>query len=221
MKLKIGNVLAIVALVFVTGCATSRSVVSVGNPTAYNNTNPSDGIAVKIVATDARSFELKPATPDIPSLKDGAIGNTAVTSRAIGRKRNGYGKALGDVLLPDGQTVAMITQNALANGFRQAGYRVLNAGDPGFDQAVQVDAQVRQYWSWVSIGFWAITLHCRVEAEMTAPLDGLRTGLHVDALAEKQAAAAFEEDWQNIANEGLSVFTTNVAQKLPRHTAAR
>jgi len=219
MKFKV--LLALGALIMVTGCATSRSVVSLGTQPAYNNANPVEGTAVKITAVDARVFELKPSTPDIPSLKDGAIDNKDTTSRAIGRKRNGYGKALGDILLPEGQTVSNVVGGAVTNAFRQAGYRVLSPGDAGYDQAVPVDAQIKQYWSWVNMGFWTIKLSCRSEVLVTAPLPGLKAGLNVQSLAEKSTAAAFESDWQDIATEGLAKLTTDLASKLPRQTAAQ
>ncbi len=51
---------------------------------------------------DDRKFQDKPASADIPSLK-GEQSNATVEekARAVARKRNGYGKALGDILLKD------------------------------------------------------------------------------------------------------------------------
>lgn len=219
--MKMNLAMALAALVMVTGCATSRSVVSVGSQSSYNSANPTEGVAVRIETVDARTFEMKPPTPDIPSLKDGAITNTATTSRAIGRKRNGYGKALGDILLPEGQTVAMVAGDAITDGFRQSGYRVLKAGDAGYEQAITVSAKVKQYWAWVDIGFWALTLHSRAEVVLTSSLKGLESGLIVQSEAKKQSGAAFETDWQDIANKGLVELTREITRKLPRQTAAQ
>jgi hypothetical protein len=219
MKLHVKLLLSIVAAMLLAGCATSRSVVAVQAAPSYQSANPADGTAIKLVTTDVRKFELAPATPDIPSLKNGEITNTAITSRAIARKRNTYGKALGDVLLPEGQTVATTVESAVAAGFREAGYRVLRPGDPGFEDAVAVDAQVNQYWSWTNMG-WALTLNCRSEVTLTAPLPGMETGLNVTALADKSVQAAFESDWQDIASRGLTELTRSVSHALPRRTAA-
>lgn len=218
MKMKL--VMALTALVMVTGCATSRSVVSVGAQGSYNNANPAEGVAVKIETVDARTFEMKPPTPDIPSLKDGAITNQATTSRAIGRKRNGYGRALGDILLPEGQTVAQVAGDAIEHGFRQSGYRVLKTGDAGYERAISVSAKIKQYWAWVDIGFWALTLHSRAEVVLTSSLAGLESGLVVESEAQKQSGAAFETDWQDIATKGLTELTSEIAKKLPRQTVA-
>ncbi len=147
------------------GCAVGRSVVPLDQVQAIQN--PASGIAVKIKSVeDARVFEAAPKDPSTPSLQDGEIGNSAITARAIARKRGGFGKALGDILLPEGQTVAAVMQDSIGNGFRKAGYRVLQPGDQGYEQAVAVDAWVRQYWTWVNFGFWALTVHCRAEVDL-------------------------------------------------------
>ena len=86
-----------------TGCATSRGILEV--PLTVGD-NPAQGREVKIVrVSDRRTFQMKPPDPSTPSLKDEAIDNPAITSRAIARKRSGYGMAMGDILLPEGQTV--------------------------------------------------------------------------------------------------------------------
>lgn len=207
---------AVAVLLLLCGCATSRSVLAVNTAPQYQTANPEVGQAVKLNVVDARAFELRPATPDIPSLKNGEIGNTAITSRAIARKRNGYGKALGDVLLPEGQTVALVVGNAIAEGFKGAGYRIVVAGDPAYDSAVSVDATINQYWSWVDMGFWALTLNCRVDVTLTSSLSGLEQGLTTLVAPSKQAGAAFESDWQDIATTGLNELTREIIQKLPR-----
>ena len=97
-------------LLLVSGCATNRGIIDVRvTPTP----DPQGKVMVKIVrVTDQRTFELRPDVASIPSLKDGQIDNKAITSRAIARKRNGYGKALGDILLPEGRTVEDLVEEA-------------------------------------------------------------------------------------------------------------
>lgn len=100
---KFGLLLMGVLILAMTGCATNRWVLNfVVPPTS----NPKNGTPVKIVkVTDLRKFELAPKQPNIPSLKNGEITEKAITSRAIARKRNSYGMALGDIPLPEGRTV--------------------------------------------------------------------------------------------------------------------
>lgn len=82
-----------------TVCATSRGVVV---PQMTTGTNPQQGVAVRIVTVeDKRIFQIKPKDPSIPSLMDDNIGDKDLKSRAVGRKRNSFGKVLGDVMLPE------------------------------------------------------------------------------------------------------------------------
>ena len=100
-------VLLVLMLISLSACAVDRSTVSVDAP--ENISNPSNGVEVKLASvTDGRVYEFQPATPDIPSLSEDEIVNADIKARAFARKRNSYGKALGDVILPEDQTVAEI-----------------------------------------------------------------------------------------------------------------
>ncbi len=137
---------AVVSLLgFASGCAVSRGILEVEVPTAMN---PSIGPAYKIVEVkDSRQFQLRPQEPSIPSLKGGEIDNESITSRAIARKRNGYGKAMGDILLPEGQTVTELTARAVARAMRESGLRVVEQGDPDWKRARPVEAEIQQHWT--------------------------------------------------------------------------
>jgi len=152
----------IALLVFSSSCATTRGELNLV-PSIVEN--PATGPAVRIGAVeDVRRFELAPKEPSTPSLKGGEIEDLAITSRAIGRKRNAYGKALGDILLPEGRTVAAVARESATNGLRRAGYRVLAPGDEGHDSAEPVDVRIEQFWAWVNPGFWA--MHIEFEARL-------------------------------------------------------
>src|SRR5262245_65653082 len=108
--------------VFVGGCAINRSVLKVQ---VQPSTDPASGQEVSIMkVTDNRIFELKPAKPSTPSLKAGDVTNKAITSRAVARKRNGWGMTMGDILLPEGRTVEDLVKEALTKAFRESGYKV-------------------------------------------------------------------------------------------------
>ena len=144
-------------------CATTRGTLDV--PLRVSS-NPQEGQAVKLVrVTDQRPFELKPRDASIPSLKGGEIDDPAITSRAIARKRNTFGKAIGDILLPEGRTVEELATSALVRGLRESGLRVLEAGAEGYDGATSLEADIDQFWMWFTPGFWAA--HIEFEARIT------------------------------------------------------
>ncbi len=94
---------AFICLSSLSACAASRSEVAIpGQSSAQQET----GVAVVLLPpVDARRFEAAPKVPSIPSLKEPTqITDIQITARAVGRKRNGYGMAMGDVLLTPPQT---------------------------------------------------------------------------------------------------------------------
>ncbi len=214
MTIWIRTLLAIILLSTVSGCASSRSVVSLDQPLNVT-ANPEQGTAVKIVKViDARIFEAAPKNPDTPSLPGEDVNNISLKARAIGRKRNGYGMALGDVLLPEGQTVSGVMKDTLANGFREANYRVLNPEDIGYAAAVPVEARITQFWSWLQWGFWQLKVRNQAEVEITGNLPPLKTGLTVRSSTTEPMMAVTEDDWQSTTSEGLKNFSDNLVRAL-------
>lgn len=152
--MKIIRSLALLSLVvFVSGCALTRSVVEL--PKSAELINPVSGPAVKFVSIeDKRVFVVDPKIPEIPSISENEINNAAIQARAIARKRNGYGAGVGDVLLPENESVVGLWEGELKNAFRESGYRVVEPNDPDYATAVPVSIEIHQYWSWMKMGFW-------------------------------------------------------------------
>lgn len=205
--LRIACVVAAMALLG--GCAASRSVVLPDAGTAIEN--PAQGLAVRIdKVEDARRFEAAPNTPDIPSLPGNDLLNSSLTSRAIGRKRGGFGLALGDVLLPEGQTVSQLVRDAVAQGFRRAGYRVLAAGEPGYEQATPITARINEFWSWFNPGFAQVTIKNRASIDVAGTLPPLKGGVTIRSEVSEGMQAVFEDDWRKIAGKGLVGITEKI-----------
>lgn len=145
-------VVPLLACLFVaTGCATTRGVIDVP---ATMGANPPSGPAVRIDrVTDRRVFEIDPRQANIPSLmNDAEIKDPKITSRAIARKRGGFGKALGDILLPEGRTVMKVVEEALTRSLQDAGYRVVSKQDPEAATAIPVEADIEQILGVFSAG---------------------------------------------------------------------
>ena len=97
------------------GCATSRSVLELppAAPLAAAS-KPANGKSVLIDnVSDRRLFEVNPGNPSEPSLDDAEKIDAGIKLRAVGRKRNTFGKALGDLVLKDGQSVETVTRGAI------------------------------------------------------------------------------------------------------------
>jgi hypothetical protein len=200
-------------VLLVSGCATPRSVVAVDQDLGIGNPQQVEAVRIAKVS-DERKFTASPPQADMPSLAGSDIDDPAIRLRAIGRKRGGFGMALGDVLLPPGQTVSGLIGEATAAGFRKAGFRVLSEGDAGYDQAIPVEVTVREFWSWFSPGFASVKVTNRGELWLQGPLPAVSDGAVVHGGGVVSGGAIFESDWQKVAVMGVQSLAENTAAVL-------
>ena len=193
------------------GCATSRSEIDVKAPSLEQAGNPEagNGKKVYISAVDERVFEIKPSQADIPSLKNAETTDRSITERALGRKRNGYGKALGDVLLPSGRTVSALVEESVASAYRQAGYDVVT--EPNAAGVTEVKVRVKEFWSWFSPGFLYVTVNnkSRLNIETAG-----QANMEIVTLKSDGMQAVTDSDWKAITEAGLKEIAQEAANKL-------
>lgn len=166
----IATISLLAATVLETGCAYTRSEVKLSNPEASQASYPvikSTAILIRSV-TDERVFEEAPSEPSVPSLghEGSAHASADVKARAFARKRNGFGQALGEVLLKNGQTVSSVVRDNLVSAFREAGYRTTtNLAEAGASPMI-VDVHVKQFWVWTKSAFGAFILNANIETSL-------------------------------------------------------
>ena len=190
--------LLIGAITIANGCATNRGVIDLAPTQDASTTISSNNVAATAPAVyiasirDARIFALKPSEPSTPSLKDGQIDNPEITLRAIARKRNGYGKALGDILLPEGETVPEVIRDNLVMVLTEKGYRVV--ATPG-EGASTLDVVVEKFWSWFTPGFWAAKIEFKSQLQLTGELAGDPMDVSAQGYAHQRHQAASGGAW--------------------------
>jgi len=174
------------------GCATDRSVLSLAVPTA---TTVGDKVAVIESVSDQRHFEADPDDPSTPSLKKGAKYALDAEARkaAIARKRNGYGHAIGDIVLAPPQTVETITRQLVANGLQERGYRIVDAASAPSD-ALRVKVAIEEFWSWLTPGFWAVDMEAKLRTLLQC--GGTDRQVEVAAYAKKSAPTGRDGNYQ-------------------------
>lgn len=194
------------------GCAVGRGELDVRLTDAPD---PAAPLVVKLTAVkDLRKFEVDPELPSIPSLKEDEVNDRSVEMRAIARKRNAYGAALGDIVLPQGRTVEQLTTEALVKGLRESGISVASVGDPTYATARPLQAEITQFWGWFTPGFFDITL--QYEASVTLkgdwPVGSADREIKGKAVLKKGIAATSE--WQELFTAGLNDLIGNLKRIL-------
>jgi uncharacterized lipoprotein YajG len=206
------------AVLALAGCAASRSELKIEAPKATAVVKPGAPVMLIRTITDSRVFEENPKNPDTPSLGgEGAAKETAaVKARAVGRKRNSYGKGLGDVLLDNDQTVVGVVRDNLTAAFGEAGYAVRPGGTAAAG-AVTVDVNIRKLWAWVQPGFTEVTFHMDIDADLVFSGKGGKQVISVRATEGRLAGG--DDAWREIIQKGFLEFrkqSTVTAKALPR-----
>ena len=203
---------AISALAFASlfsGCATTTSTVDVQHAQA-------PAVAAKEFAKitevrDIRRFEAAPKEPSTPSLENAQeLKNAAITSRAIARKRGGYGMAFANVLLPEGRTVELVVREAVAKALIEQGYEVVDAKSPQYEKALPMQVDIDQFWAWFTPGFWQVTVEFR--GLLLVKAEGL-TGRKEDIVrgnAEVKGMAVTDSEWKEVVVAGVNDLTKNL-----------
>lgn len=201
----------IAALTVLAGCATSRSEVdvNVASLSANQAVAASNGKKVLISTVDERVFQIDPRSPDTPSLKNDEVTDKSITERAIARKRNGYGKGLGDVLLPSGRTVSQLVNESVAAAYKQAGYQVVT--EPSTPGAATVKVHIVEFWSWFTPGFFTVDVSNKAHLRIETPG---ATALNVVTRKDESMQAVTESDWKKITEAGLQEVSQATLKQL-------
>ena len=206
-------VIPILLVVSLSACALGRSVIEVTPPASAAIAGTA---AVKITEVrDTRRFTVNPRDPSEPSLGEAAeINDPKITARAIGRKRGGFGAALGDVALPEGSTVAGLVRDAAQTALQDKGYRVVNETSPDYAAALPLALVVDRFWAWFTPGFFSVTATFKASVVMTGdPLIG-GTPMSADGFASTSGLAVTESDWTDVVQRGLADLTARMRERI-------
>jgi hypothetical protein len=206
------------------GCAVGRDEVKLPGPSvvlAKGTKNlPSNGRSVIVrTATDDRVFANESNDVRVPTLDPNGTKQPDVKGRAFARKRNGYGMALGDVLMEPGQSVAGQVKITLEAALRQAGYTVVPDGAPPAalgakapSQPLVVTASVKTFWAWAEVSFTSIAVKSRIETQLTVTGAKTQPGPIV-AEAQEAHMAVGNEVWGSVVQKALDSYRAQATAK--------
>lgn len=154
-------------------------------------------------------------TQDIPSLGFGGAESSTkeLKLRAIGRKRNSFGQALGDILLEPGQTVETVIANTLKRSFTEAGYKVLTNKENITEDAIVLKVSIEKFWAYMTPGFWAITLSSDISTNIEITQNGIDT-ITITVHSEGKYRVGTEGNWMEIIHESLQKYISEVKKAM-------
>ncbi len=203
-------------LVLASGCVAGRRAIDLPLPTAAPTpaTAPSTGARGMFQlgeVTDARTFGNEPRAPSTPSI-DGDVSTLSADQKQtfIGRQRNGYGAAVGDIVLAPGQSVPERVRALLASGLRARGYTVTESASSGPSARVKVS----EFWAWFSPGAFSVSFEARIRATLEVLRDGNTNSIEVEGQRLNRGQMASDDNWQLAYSRAFEAFLTNLDKAL-------
>jgi hypothetical protein len=212
MKLTVSLLAAVAALCLTSGCVTGTRSIGLGvTPADSYAKNPGKGTAAIGLITDDRTFANHPDDPSTPSVKGDVQALTpAARSTYIGRQRNTYGGAMGDIALPDGSTVQGKVGELLSEGLKRRGFELTN---PAKADSL-VTAGIQQFWSWSTPGFVVLTFEAHISCTVTVTRGTKRSTFVVKGYGKNHGQIAKDGNWKEAWDIAFTDFLANLDQQL-------
>ncbi|MGC3990100.1 MAG: hypothetical protein QM796_10560 [Chthoniobacteraceae bacterium] len=161
--------------------------------------------------SDERHFENGPDKPSTPSIS----GNVNAVSKDelgkyVGRQRNGYGHAMGDLVLPSGETVSGKMRELVKEAFARRGYAVGTSATSGNAAEVKID----EFWAWTTPGLWSIGFDARISARFTVNHGGHTSTFTVLGTGGNNGQMGSTENWQETYEGAFDDFLAKLDKEL-------
>lgn len=202
------NLLIILVLIFmISGCATNRGYLNMIMPVAELTDPNGKQVYIRSIQ-DNRDFQDNPSSANIPSLGFGGLQNSSeeIRSRAIARKRNAFGKALGDILLKEGHTVETVIYESVKNSLYSLGYTVVSNKDEAEEDAIIMDITIDKYWAWFVPGFWVLSLEAEISTATNVIYPEKKEPIVINVSAINKCGAANTSNWEEVFKRVLQAY---------------
>jgi hypothetical protein len=190
MKTPILLLLAVIATLQ-SGCVVGRRTLSLSVPELPPPSASRGDVAV-VSVLDRRAFENKPSEPSTPSI-DGDVNTLSAAQKAsmIGRQRNGFGRAIGDISLPGGQSVPQVVRRLVEEALKHRGYRVTSSAS-----GATASVAINEFWAWMSPGAFALGFKAKVDCTITLRKGGRSAVIVVSGFGINNGQFAKNENWR-------------------------
>lgn len=152
---------------------------------------------------DLRQFVNKPSDPSIPSSRhDVNTLSAGDKNRIVGRMRNTYGHAMGQIVLPGGETVQTKTRELVTEALARRGY--------GTGGGTTVGVDITKFWAWMTPGMWTVGLEARIEGRVRV---GGRS-FTISGYGEHNTPAAVTASWELAYSRAMEDFIAKLEKQL-------
>jgi hypothetical protein len=123
----------------------------------------------------------------------------------IGRQRNGFGHAMGDIALAADDSVTKRVRLLVEEGLKRKGYEI--GVDPNAPYSVAVS--VKEFWTWMTPGFIALTFEAKLLCVISVTDGGVVRTMIVKGYGINHGQVAKDANWQEAYDPAFEDFIAN------------
>lgn len=205
-------ILLLIITAATSGCVTGRRALTLQIPTAPTSAGNRGEICVTSVV-DNRVFQNNPSGPDMPSVDGDASAMTQEQKDLmIGRQRNTFGKALGDISLTGGDSVTKRARLLVEEALKGHGYSIT----PNTSAANTATVSVDEFWAWFSPGMWSVGFEARVYCTVVLKNVGTSEQIVIKGYGENRGQGASNANWQRAYELAFKDFMTKFESEISK-----
>ena len=207
--------LSIVAcLMLLSGCAISTSTIDIDTSklSVSNQQEASETVYVRTVVDEREFVEGKKDSSKhaINPIDKKLIGKKPIV---IGRKSNYMGIPLSNIILPETQNVSMLAKSAIESALIENGWNVLKNESEINNRTKIVDVKVLRFWTWVTPGFWSITLWADIKSDVPkSPSSNEK--VTIEGKYSENFQTGVESNYRKVLQEAYDAFEADAKAKL-------
>ena len=192
MKIQLAILASLIAL-FTSGCVSGRRTIPLDVPTQASYPPIKGTLYLAPVTVDGRVFLNNPSDPAIASI-DGDVTRITPTQKAsmISRQRNTYGQMMGDVALPEGDSVLKVSQKLFEESLKRRGYALSTDSALANSATLSID----EFWAWSTTGFFSIAFEARVQYSIILKHSNTSTQTVIKGYGLNHGQMASDANWQ-------------------------
>ena len=193
-----------------TGCVVGRRTVALPIPSIDAATAKKGVIYITSIA-DARTFQKNSAEPSTPSVK-GNVNTLTIAQKEIiiGRQRNTYGMAMGDIALPADDSVIKRTRLLIEQGLQHRGYQISSDSNAPNTANISID----EFWAWFTPGFWSVSFEARVSCTINFKKPDDSVKVVVKGYGMNHGQVASDANWQQAYDLAFRDFLSKLDAEL-------
>ena len=194
------------------GCVTGQRSIALSAPQAVPAAADGKGTISITSVTDNRVFQNKPSHPSTPSINgDVATMTPGHKARMIGRQRNGFGKAMGDIALSNNDTVEQQARSLVETALTTRGWKITTEASAPNTAAVSID----EFWAWFTPGAFTVAFEARVVCTITlAKAGGPPEKITIQGYGRNQGGAASNANWKLAYDRAYADFLEKAKAQL-------